>query len=98
MRTTASVMVPAKILTAATWSRGVGYVLLVLAACLGNAEAASASGWKTQPLGPAHGSLAGVSCRSRTFCIAVGASLSGTLTERWNGSSWSILPTPNPPG
>jgi hypothetical protein len=45
-----------------------------------------------------------VSCVSRTACTAVGyaANSSGvgtiTLAERWNGTSWAIQPTPNPPG
>jgi hypothetical protein len=51
-------------------------------------------------------SLTGVSCPSATECVAVGAftgnSLmmggSVTLAERWNGSNWSIQPTPNPAG
>jgi hypothetical protein len=44
-----------------------------------------------------------VSCPSTTSCIAAGtyvdASGTGvTLAERWNGTSWSQLATPNPPG
>ncbi len=41
----------------------------------------------------------GVSCPSSTQCMAVGyyAANGGesTLAEQWNGSSWTILPTPN---
>src|SRR5207244_1717372 len=44
--------------------------------------------------------LNGVSCLSTTRCYAVGAysigSTSKTLTQRWNGTSWSIVPSPNP--
>jgi hypothetical protein len=49
--------------------------------------------------------LQDVSCTSASNCIAVGSyrtSSSGssynkkTLTERWNGSSWSIVASPNP--
>ena len=44
--------------------------------------------------------LNGVSCTSPTRCIAVGGltpnqfSLSHALAERWNGHTWSIVPTP----
>jgi hypothetical protein len=45
--------------------------------------------------------LFGVSCTSATACIAVGASANSagadvTLAEAWNGTTWSIQPTPNP--
>jgi putative hemolysin len=45
--------------------------------------------------------LNGVSCTSTSFCIAVGyyTQTGGhpdqTLVEKWNGTSWSISPTPN---
>jgi len=39
-------------------------------------------------------SLAGVSCVSSTFCMAVGG-LSSTEAERWNGTSWSIVASQN---
>ena len=54
----------------------------------------------------AESTLAGVSCTSATSCIAVGRTSSGTsnqpgtfrtLAERWNGSAWSIVPSPNAP-
>ena len=64
--------------------------------------------WTIQPTpSPADGgNLIGVSCPSRSSCLAVGGHAnpfntfvpSGTLAERWNGSTWSIQPTPNPPG
>jgi hypothetical protein len=42
--------------------------------------------------------LSGVACPSTGECWAVGiyfpGSLGGTLTERWNGSKWSIVKTP----
>jgi hypothetical protein len=50
--------------------------------------------------------LSGVSCTSRTTCIAVGVNKSeslsglkthaGTLIEQWNGTRWSIIGSPNP--
>jgi hypothetical protein len=44
------------------------------------------------------GVLLGVSCTSPSSCIAVGSAgglYNQTLTEQWNGTSWSILPSPN---
>ena len=56
-----------------------------------------------QPAGRATAILAGVSCTSATACTAVGnyrnsAGKLVTLAERWNGTSWTIQPTPNPTG
>ncbi len=47
--------------------------------------------------------LDGVSCTSRTACIAVGsyvntADTAAALVERWNGARWSIQRVPNPAG
>jgi hypothetical protein len=49
------------------------------------------------------GNLLGVSCLSATDCTAVGASRptrdstqSRTLIETWNGTAWSLVPSPNP--
>lgn len=46
--------------------------------------------------------LSGVSCPSATSCYAVGASSIGsgdvTLMEQWNGTIWSIVPSPNRSG
>ena len=43
-----------------------------------------------------------MSCTSASACTAVGDSSNGattvTLAERWNGTTWSIQPTPNPAG
>ena len=44
--------------------------------------------------------LDGVSCVTASFCMAVGDVETGTayqtLTQRWNGSSWSIVASPDP--
>jgi hypothetical protein len=48
--------------------------------------------------------LTGVSCATATDCTAVGFSSTftattisiKTLTEHWNGTNWSIVPSPNP--
>ena len=54
------------------------------------------------PSGIAVSGLFGVACTSASACMAVGASTTaaGTaraLAERWNGTRWTIQPTPNPP-
>jgi hypothetical protein len=62
--------------------------------------------WAIQPSPNPSGSAAtvlhGVSCTSATACTAVGDYVSSgvnvTLAERWNGTSWSIMATPNPSG
>ncbi len=45
--------------------------------------------------------LNAVSCTSSTFCVAVGqqnvGSGGGTLTEQWNGTAWSVVPSVNAP-
>ena len=62
------------------------------------------------PPGATISQLAGVSCSSTTNCVAVGryttstgasAADSGpfaTLVEQWNGTTWSIVASPNPSG
>jgi hypothetical protein len=63
--------------------------------------------WTVQPTPTIAGessSLLGVSCFSATECVAVGytekatSTYSTALAERWNGSTWTILPSPEPPG
>ena len=51
---------------------------------------------------PSHDNiLFGISCTSTTSCMAVGwddsgpGEVSSNLAELWNGTSWSIVPTPN---
>jgi hypothetical protein len=51
--------------------------------------------------GPANSQnyLNGVSCTSAVACTAVGYRYNGvfkTLIESWNGTSWSVVPSPNP--
>jgi hypothetical protein len=54
------------------------------------------------PAGAIDSSLQSVACSSATSCTAVGnfsnASGSPTLVESWNGTSWSIVASPNPSG
>ncbi len=66
------------------------------------------SSWSIQsvslPAGGKYGYLAGVDCTASNDCIAVGyyvaegSSKSLTLAERWNGTSWSVMSTPNVEG
>ena len=37
-----------------------------------------------------------VSCVSVTACVTVGSNQAATMAERWNGTTWTIQPTPNP--
>ncbi len=53
--------------------------------------------WQSVPQATHPSGFNGVSCKS-TICIAVGASGTMTLSERWNGTSWVIQSTPNPAG
>ena len=55
------------------------------------------------PQGSKTSILQGISCASPTSCVAVGedrdaGGSTGTLVERWDGSSWSIDPAPTLPG
>jgi hypothetical protein len=64
------------------------------------------SSWSTvvipKPSGAPNSTLAGVKCTTTTNCVAVGSYVTGgttkTLVERWNGSAWSIVASPNPAG
>jgi hypothetical protein len=53
---------------------------------------------------PEGGYLSSVACVSSSDCWASGSTTdgtgmaSGTLMENWNGSAWSFVPTPVPPG
>ena len=55
-----------------------------------------------RPVGTSKSPLTGVACSTPTECTAVGfaagKNVTTTLAEFWNGSSWSIEPTPNPAG
>lgn len=64
---------------------------------------AGASGWSivsSPDKGIGEPTLNAVSCSSTTSCVAVGSydpadGLPLTLTEIWNGTSWSVVPSPN---
>jgi hypothetical protein len=48
--------------------------------------------------GTAFSELADVSCPDISSCMAVGTSRYGTLAEGWNGTAWTIVPSPAPTG
>jgi hypothetical protein len=66
-------------------------------------EAWNGSSWSIVPspnygptYGTGHNALYGVSCVSASSCTAVGINgVSQTLVEAWDGTSWSIVPSPN---
>ena len=68
------------------------------------AERWNGTAWSIQPtptpLGAGDAGLSGVSCPATTACTAAGAfgnpPGSNTLAEHWDGTAWSIQPTPNP--
>jgi hypothetical protein len=70
------------------------------------AEKWNGTTWSVQsapsPAGATDSELDGISCISATSCLGVGffAGGSGTqaLAEEWNGTTWTIQPTPTPAG
>ena len=38
--------------------------------------------------------LSNVSCAGPSFCVALGSSSQGAITEQWNGTSWSFVSSP----
>ncbi len=68
----------------------------------GNGSAWSVAATPREDTEAHDGRLTGVSCVSSTSCFAVGtftrAQTAGvTLTERWDGKQWTLVPSPNPP-
>jgi hypothetical protein len=65
------------------------------------AERWNGNKWSIQhtpnPTSAPDSALLGVSCTSKSACIAVGSAYAyATLAERWNGHKWSLQTTPNP--
>jgi hypothetical protein len=87
-------------------SRHVTVVLGALSLLLAAGAAASAGTpvWTIQPIPSPAGAtgtyLNAVSCPSRSDCVAVGysqrAGTAFTMADSWNGSAWTIRPTPIP--
>jgi len=78
----------------------VGAVVVVFAAVFAPASVRAAGA--AEPKIPDPPTLGAVSCTSDTNCMSVGERVVGqynrTLAKRWNGASWTTLPSPNPPG
>ena len=73
----------------------------MLAWWFAGASASAAAGWSMQrPVRPARtreSEFFGVSCPSRTVCLAVGDSANEPLSERWKGVRWAIERSPTRP-
>jgi Putative Ig domain len=73
-----------------------------LVAPIRRAEAATTNWWTAPSSNPtSNDELLGVSCVSSKVCTAVGYAVDesgnlATLIEKWNGSVWTTMPSPNP--
>jgi hypothetical protein len=54
--------------------------------------------WSPQPASNVGGSLTAISCLSTTACTAVGYDPSQAFVQHWDGSTWTVSPTPAVPG
>jgi hypothetical protein len=93
--------------TIADVGRRVGALGVVIAGVLALSPVAGGATWKLQPspvpTGAKAAPLVGISCASTSSCVAVGGwsrnpdrTGERTLVESWNGTDWSIVPSPNP--
>ena len=77
-------------------------VAVAATGCGGSRDVQPPNSWKrvATPAVPGTALLAGVSCVSTSFCVAVGRQLqrlvSHTLAERWDGTRWHVVPTNAP--
>ena len=90
------------------WCTAVGYSLTARSVQRALVEAWNGTKWAIQPTalpaGPAGSAgLDAVSCTAPDSCTAVGGfakpgvyAQSQPLTEFWNGSTWAVVPSPNP--
>jgi hypothetical protein len=70
------------------------------------AEMWNGKGWRSMmppvSAGQPNAELVSVACSSATNCTAVGSAGDAgpvkTLVERWNGTTWSVVPSPTPTG
>lgn len=90
---------------AANACTGVGFWQNASGTDLGLIEQWNGSTWSIpsypMPTGAQRSAFAGASCASPTSCIAAGDfnNANGdddTLIESWDGTTWSVIPTPNP--
>jgi hypothetical protein len=91
------------LLTGSRLSAGAVLAGLILLGALVPASAQTVT-WSVVPspnVGVTGSSLGPVSCASATACMAVGnfddsSGIAKTLTESWDGTSWTGVPSPNP--
>lgn len=84
----------------------VATVLALVLACVGglSGQAAASETWSIVPTQDMPGEtniLTSLACISPSACIAVGTNenasgVENALSEAWNGTSWSLIPTPAP--
>jgi hypothetical protein len=84
-------------------SIGIATAILVVALPVGVTSAAPTQWADTStPSASSGAGLSGVSCVTSTDCIAVGGTsrdspaAGPTLVQTWNGSTWSVIPSPSP--
>ncbi len=76
----------------------------LVAALLSLSVTAAAAAPRHRAAAATAGQLFGVACVSSKSCVAVGGRSStakgpgGTLTEKWNGTTWSVVKSPDPAG
>ncbi len=89
------------------WCTAVGFFTDLPGINVMLAERWNGSVWVIQrtlyPAGARYVQFSAVSCASAVWCTAVGIfnnvpGIDVTLAEHWNGSTWAIQRTPNPPG
>jgi len=89
----------------ATWCMAIGFSTDLAANRLPLAEVWNGTTWSIAsnavlPAGATAGELRGVSCVSGSWCMVSGEQTVGantvSLTEVWNGSTWTVPPSPNP--
>jgi hypothetical protein len=81
-------------------TRAAGALLTAGLLIAGSGPAAMAAAPRQEAAATA-GTLFGVSCASASNCVAVGGrsgTFPGTLAEKWNGTKWSVIASPNPKG
>jgi hypothetical protein len=76
----------------------------LVAALLSLSVTAAAAAPRHRAAAAAAGRLQGVACASSKSCVAVGgrsptsSGPGGTLAEKWNGTTWSVVKSPDPAG
>jgi len=88
-----------------TWCMAVGYSVNASSDRIAMAETWNGTVWAVSPTTPPAGSVAsqldGIDCVSTSWCMAGGDYENGSsdflsIAMLWSGSSWSVVPSPNP--